>query len=202
VRRNAGSVAPHDVASPRPRLRLVSSPAPSAADAAPVQPPDPADVEQLFRAFAPYVLRIALRILAQRDEAEDVVQEVFLEAHRSAHRVRDPGAIRGWLATIAVRRAGRRLRRRGLFAWLGLERAIDPDVLVDPDASAEDRAQIAAVYRVLDRVGAEARAAWVMRCVEGEPLEVVAEALGCSRATAHRRVRDAQLALEGALGDA
>ncbi len=181
------------MALPRSHLRLVE---PASVEPAEVEPAlDPRDVEQLFRRYAPFVMRIALRLLGRVGDAEDVVQEVFLDAHRGVGAIRDLGAVRGWLATVAVRKARRRLRKRAVLAALGLEREIDPDALVDARATADERARVAAVYRVLDRVSPEARAAWVLRCVEDEPLEAVAEMLGCSRATAHRRVQEAQRAL-------
>lgn len=159
------------------------------------------DFEALFRRFAPYVMRIALRVLGRYDEAEDVVQEVFLALHRGRRGIRDPSTVRAWIATVTVRRARGRLRRRGLFGLVGLERPVDPDALTDEHASADERAQVAAIYRVLDRVSADARLAWVLRCVEDEPLEVVAQALGCSRATAHRRLQEARTALEEAFDE-
>jgi RNA polymerase sigma-70 factor, ECF subfamily len=176
----------------RPQLRLVG---PTAAAEAPAEPATLDDFESVFRRFSPYVARIGARILGRTDELEDLVQEVFFDAHRGLGALRDAGAIKGWLATVTVRQATRRLRRRRLLSWVGLDALPDPGHLVDPGMSPERRAALVSVYRVLDRLSPEARIAWVLRTVEDEPLEKVAEVCGCSRATAHRRLQEAQDAL-------
>ena len=160
---------------------------------------DPTDLDAVFRRFAPYVATIAARLLGRSDELDDLVQDVFLDALRGLRSLRDPGAIRAWLATVTVRRARRRLRRRALFAMLGLDRDADLDRLVDGSASPEARAETMAIYRALDRVSADARIAWILAVVEGHSLEEIAEFGGYSRATAHRRIQAAQAAVEATL---
>jgi RNA polymerase sigma-70 factor, ECF subfamily len=184
------ALAPTQMSMARPQLRLVSpeSPAPEVA-------PDLEDFEDIFRRLSPYVARIGIRILGRSDEVEDLVQEVFLDAHRGLGTLRDPGAIRNWFATVTVRHATRRVRRRRLLAFVGFDAPIEPALLVDAGASPEQLAALASVYRVLDRISPEARIAWVLRKVEDEPLEKIAEICACSRATAHRRLQQAEEAL-------
>ena len=67
------------------------------------------DWERLVREHGPGVFRTAWRILGQADDAEDVVQEVFLEAQRVRVAVRCWGALLRRLATF---RALDRLRQR------------------------------------------------------------------------------------------
>jgi RNA polymerase sigma factor (sigma-70 family) len=67
--------------------------------------------------------------------------------------------------------------------------------LVDPTASPEDRALVAAVYRALERLPRDERLVWVLRVVESETLESIADLLGCSVSTVQRRLRAAQSAL-------
>src|SRR5207253_3230020 len=73
---------------------------------------EPLDLDSAYRRYARYVAAVALRLIGRDDEVDDVVQEVFLTALRKLGGLRDPEAIRGWLATVTVRVAGRRLRRR------------------------------------------------------------------------------------------
>jgi len=161
---------------------------------------DPSDLAQIFRRFAPYVARIAGRVLGQWEDVDDVVQDVFIDASRGLRSLRDPDAMRQWLATVTVRKARRRLRRRGIMRFLGFDEGREE--VPDPGMSPESRAQLVAVYRILDSLGADERVAWIMHRVEGEALEKVAEVCGCSRATAHRRISRAQVALEKGLRDA
>lgn len=180
------------------RLRLVAAPAtPETRHPAPV---DPRDIGQLFRAYAPYVARVAMRIMGNSHEVDDLVQDVFLDAQRGIAKLRDPKAVKGWLAQIAVRNARRRLKKRAFMRTLGLDRPADFDGALDPTA-AGDRSELLSVYRILDGLPSETRIAWVMNKVEGESLDTVGELCDCSRATAHRRIQRAQKALEEGLND-
>jgi len=165
-------------------------------------PVDAGDLDAVFRRFAPYVERVALRVLGPQGDIDDLVQDVFLDAHRGLRSLRDAQAVKGWLATVTIRKARRRLRRQRLLALIGLDTPVDPELVIDAGRDPEERAVITSAYRVLDDISPDARIAWVLRCIEGEPLERVAEICGISRATAHRRVRQAQEALQGAFGDA
>ena len=145
----------------------------------------------MFREHAPYVARVALRLLGRQDEVDDVVQEVFLAAQLGVGAVRDPSAMRSWLATIAVRKARSRLRLRWLRSALGRDEPVDYEDLTGPGADPEERALLVQIYAVLDRLPANHRLAWTLRVVEGEQLEAVAALCGCSLATAKRWIQSA-----------
>ena len=81
----------------------------------------------LFARYAPLVRRIAIDILRDACEAEDVTQDVFFEIYRRAH-LYDParGSVRGWLLQYAYHRSFRRkdvLRRRAAYHSEPLEAA-------------------------------------------------------------------------------
>src|SRR4029450_806831 len=57
--------------------------------------------EVLYHQHVSYILRMVTRLLGDRDEAEDVVQETFALGLDRLRSLRDPGALRGWLAQIA-----------------------------------------------------------------------------------------------------
>ena len=59
---------------------------------------------ELYRMFAPMVHGIILARV-RRDEAADIVQEVFLSAYKNLKTLRDPSAVGAWLAMIARNRA-------------------------------------------------------------------------------------------------
>jgi RNA polymerase sigma-70 factor (ECF subfamily) len=154
----------------------------------------------VFLRFAPYVGAVGLRILGRRDEIDDLVQDVFLEAARGLSGLRDPRAVKAWLATITVRLARRRLRKRKLLRIFVRREAEEIDV-ADPAASPEQRALLAQVYAVLGRLPVDDRIAWTLRHLEGERLERVALLCDCSLATAKRRIRRAHDAIGEAVSD-
>jgi RNA polymerase sigma-70 factor, ECF subfamily len=158
-------------------------------------------LEATYRRFCPYVAAVILRLGGRREELDDMVQDVFVEAARGIQRLREPEALKGWLATIAVRLVRRRLRLRKLRRLFGFEVPDHSVSLVDPGASPLDRLLLAAVYRVLDDVAVSDRLAFSLHHLEGEKLEVVAKLCGCSCATAKRRIARVQTAIKESLGD-
>lgn len=159
--------------------------------------PDPSDFDALYRRYAPYVAAIAARILGREPELDDLVQDAFLNALRGLQGLREPAAIKGWLAKITVRLATRRLRQLKLRRALLLSRDVaDDESIYAPGASSEQRVLIAKVYKVLDGLPAAERVAWVLRHVQGEPLQRIPELCDCSLSTAQRRLARAQAVLE------
>src|ERR1700737_692449 len=90
-----------------------------------MQVPDSDALSALFRRYIRLVRRVAVDILRDEAEAEDVAQEVFFEIYRKAHQY-DPsrGAVRVWLLQYAYHRSLRRkdsLRRRAAYRGEPLE---------------------------------------------------------------------------------
>lgn len=145
-------------------------------------------LEALYARYAPYVAAIAMRILGRESEVEDLVQDVFATAVRSLRRRRNHAEIKRWLATVTVRRSMRRLRLLTLWSWIDLDDAPQWERIADPAAEPDERRLVAHVYRALDRLPVRERVAWVLRHVEGESLQQIADLCGCSLATAKRRI--------------
>jgi RNA polymerase sigma-70 factor, ECF subfamily len=176
----------------------VLSPAPGQAAAT-----DMSDPDAIYRAYAPYVARVGFRILGSDQDLDDLVQDTFIQALRGISGLREPAAIRGWLARITVRLAVRRLRRRRLLRMLHGEKDVSAETaLVAQDATPEDRATAVSVYRILENLPAADRAVWVLRHIEGEQLQQIPQLCGCSLSTAQRRLRRAEQAIQKGLGHA
>jgi RNA polymerase sigma-70 factor, ECF subfamily len=180
----------------RPALEIV---APVSAE--PKIEPAVLDADSVFRRYAAYVAAIAHRLLGRDHDVDDTVQEVFVIAVRGLSQLREPAAVKGWLAKITVRVSRRRLRFRRLRTLLGLDETTLYDSLTDDAASPEQRVLMGRVYRALDGLPADHRIAWSLRHMEGEKLEDVAALCGCSLATAKRRIAAAARVLEETLSD-
>jgi RNA polymerase sigma-70 factor (ECF subfamily) len=153
-------------------------------------------VDDAYRRFAPYVARIALKILGRPDEVDDIVQDVFVAATRFLGQLREAGAIKGWLATSTVRAARRRLRVRKMKTWVGLEQAEMSAPLIARGASPEHLATLRRIYAQLDRLPTRQRIAWVLRVVEEHSIDEVAQMCDCSVATVKRDVAAAAHVLQ------
>jgi RNA polymerase sigma-70 factor (ECF subfamily) len=154
------------------------------------------DTNAAYRRYAPYVAKIGMRILGRRDEIEDFVQDVFLSVHRNLGSLREPAAIKGWLAKLAVHEATRRLRRRRLRRWFGFGTVPEYIDIADGAASPEQRTLLARIFSTLDALPASDRVAWALRYIEGETMVRIATLCDCSLSTAKRRVASAEAALE------
>jgi len=178
---------------PTPYLRITEPPA------EPV-PGGPLDFDELFARYGRYVARLAARLLGAGDkEVDDVVQDVFWLASRRLSSIADMIQARGWLATVTARTVARRLRRRR-FRRLFHAGPLLYDVPA-PGASPEQRALLVRLYEVLETLPTEQRLAWSLRHIEGEPLDLVAAACGCSLATAKRRINAAKNVIDEVFGD-
>jgi RNA polymerase sigma-70 factor (ECF subfamily) len=67
---------------------------------------------QIVERFERLVYGLALRRMGNHAEAQEVVQEVFMQALRKIGQLREPSAIAGWLRSITVRRVNNRVTRR------------------------------------------------------------------------------------------
>lgn len=172
----------------RPHLRLVGQTAAVDSDAR-------LDLATVYRLHSAYVATVGFRLLGNDAEVDDLVQEVFIEANQGLSQVRDPGAVRGWLARICVRKSVRRLRRRRLRQLLRLDDVQDwqPN---DSSLSPEQMSEVRRAYRTLGRFPAEERVVWILRHIEGEALDEIAELCQCSKSTVQRRLRAAMLRFE------
>jgi RNA polymerase sigma-70 factor (ECF subfamily) len=155
-------------------------------------------LEALYKRHARPVMRLSSFLLGRSGDVDDVVQDTFIRAFDRLVDLRDPDRFGTWVLRIAANLSRSRLRRRRLLGSLGLDRGEDDvplDRLASEGASPEQRAELAAVQRVLDRLPADQRVAWTLRHVEGWSLDETAEAIAVSLATVKRRLSQANAAV-------
>ena len=144
---------------------------------------------KLYERHVGYIAGMTKRMLRSIEGSDDIVQDAFVLAFQKLSTLRDGAAFRPWLATIAVRLVRQRIRYARVLRMFGIHLAIDDVPLHDlahEDLSAEARLELRAIDAALAALPASQRVAWMMRNVEGEPLELVADACGCSLATVKR----------------
>ena len=121
---------------------------------------DRAAFARLHQRYAPMVHGIALA-RAPVSDAGDIVQDVFLQAMRTMHTLRDSAAIGPWLASIARNFAAETCRRRKLTPTLALRNPVASGFV---PASHDEAARILDVIRSLPETYSETL---VLRLVEG-----------------------------------
>lgn len=158
--------------------------------------------EMIYRRHVGLIAATAQRLLRDPADVDDIVQETFLIGFEQLERLVEPAALRGWLVRIAVSRVHRRFRWRKLTGWItGAEVAAALDDQAAPDASPEQRAELALIDRALAKMPLKQRTPWVLRHVVGCALDDIAAACACSLATVKRRIADAEAAVTRHLGE-
>jgi RNA polymerase sigma-70 factor (ECF subfamily) len=137
------------------------------------------------------VLRSSLGVDA---ELEDLLQDVFIGFLRGAARLRSADSLRGYLIGVAVRLVMGELRRRRVRRWVLLvpneQLAAAPEPAPPHDSDAADA--LRALYRVLDRMSARRRLAFVLRHVQGLEVAEAARLMNISESTLKREARRAR----------
>ena len=143
---------------------------------------------ELLDRFGPLVERIVASTLGIDTELADVIQQVFLHILEKIDRLRDPPALKSWIATVAVFTARAHIRKRRRGRWI---RFVAPERLWEVEAhlpNHEARSLLRSTYRVLDLLRPEDRLALTLRFVAGMELHRVAAACRVSLATVKRRL--------------
>jgi RNA polymerase sigma-70 factor (ECF subfamily) len=167
---------------------------------------DLAAFERIMARSERRVLRVALRLLNNQQDAQDAAQEVFLRLYKHLDRL-DLDDARGcepWLFRVTVNVCRDMARKRGRWVVLedaGLEDAAMEDAALqhlpaapsDAQHSVERAQQLELVRRALGRLGEKERAALVLRDVEGLSTPEVAAILGSSEATVRSQISTARL---------
>ena len=97
----------------------------------------------LFARHRLHLYRFALRLVADREAAEDLVSEVFLQVWRHANRFEGRCRVSTWLLAITRNRALSILRRRSMEKLDSGEAEAIPDHADDPEAAIQKKQQSA-----------------------------------------------------------
>ncbi len=150
----------------------------------------------VWNRYSPLVYGVLGRALGSATEAEDLTQEVFWRLFASIRTLRDPNALRSYLYSSTIRMLRWHLRKKRVLRFLALSDTGEvPEAHVQATDS-EGRELLARFYRMLDKLGADERTAFVLRQIEGLSLQEIADVTGSSLATVKRRIRRASDVIE------
>ena len=162
------------------------------------------DVEayaMLVTRYRPRLSRYALRMLGNREDAQEALQDAFIRAYRAIGRCDDPERFGSWLFSILVNRcrtAGARSTRRA--------RTFVSDEVATRSAAESHPAEQAAwreeIERALAQLDSDQREAFLLKHVEGLSYEEMAEITGAGVSALKMRVKRACDRLRGLLQEA
>ncbi|GAA4538497.1 RNA polymerase sigma factor [Amycolatopsis samaneae] len=151
--------------------------------------------EQLVLRYQGPMFRLASRMLADRADAEDVVQDVFLTAWRRLAQLNDDAAFVGWLYRTTTNRCLNVLRARRPRADVDLDTAESPRTETRPEHAAQVSGQLAALNDALQRLTPPQRACWLLREVHGRSYDEIAEIVGANAVAVRGRIARARAQL-------
>ena len=158
---------------------------------------------QLYDRYRLILFGLIIRILRSQPEAEDVLQEVFLQVWRQASSFDETrGRPFTWLVTLARSRAIDRLRSLGSRERAGLEAAREvTDSISDAATDAVKSEQAETVRRALSQLPEEQRRTLVLAYFEGLTQTEIAERLKAPLGTIKTRMRSGMIKLRELLGE-
>ena len=152
--------------------------------------------EVLMRRHNRRLFRVALAILGDADDAEDVMQETYVRAFGALAQFAGQARFATWLVRIAVHEALARKRRR-MLPTDATEQVLD-DALGPLEAVSTAEVQ-ALIEAAVQRLPAAFRVVFVLRNVEQLSVQDTAAALGIDEATVKTRAFRARALLRGLL---
>jgi RNA polymerase sigma-70 factor (ECF subfamily) len=155
----------------------------------------------LVTRYRPRLSRYALRMLGNREDAQEALQDAFIRAYRAIGRCDDPERFGSWLFSILVNRCrttGARSTRRA--------RTFVSDEVATRSAAESHPAEQAAwreeIERALAQLDSDQREAFLLKHVEGLSYEEMAEITGAGVSALKMRVKRACDRLRGLLQEA
>ena len=157
--------------------------------------------EELYRLHAGRLYNLVFRMAGSAEEAEDLLQDVFVHAHRKLGSFRGDSSLGTWLYRLAVNQCldflrGKQNRMTKVTGSLDDDGAAEPAAALPAVPTAISRIDL---ERAIARLPAGCRAAFVLHDVEGFEHNEVARLLGVSEGTSKSQVHKARTKLRAML---
>ncbi len=156
---------------------------------------------ELVRRYQDRLYNTVYRLVDNGEDAQDVIQEAFLNAYQSLRTFKGDSQFFTWLYRIAVNTAiSLKRKRRAVLAKAGVSKAggsepLDPSELSRPEHALERAEQESRIQNALQRLSPEHRTVLILKDMEGQKYETMAEILQVPIGTVRSRLHRARLEL-------
>lgn len=166
---------------------------------------DQGALKEIFDKYHKRVYRIAYGVVGQREEALDIVQEVFIKLFRSIKNFKGRSHFYTYLYRMVMNTAIDHARKAGkqFISSLDEEGSFEPSDNVEkgPERVLLQKELEERVKLAMDKLPAEQKAALIFRDVEGLSYQEMAEAMGCSIGTVMSRLHYGRKRIQELLKD-
>jgi len=162
-----------------------------------------AAIEMLVRKYETGVFRLALSVVGDATEANEITQETFLAALRSMRSYQEKQSFKAWLYTIALNHSRSHLRKRRTLEKLknsltGILR-IETQKQVLPEERVVQNEKEAQVWKALNQLDEPFRIVMILRYFHELPIAEISQILSVNEGTIHSRLHTARQRLRDAL---
>ena len=162
-------------------------------------------LKEIYDKYHKKVYRIAYGVVRQREDALDIVQEVFIKLFRSIKNFQGRSHFYTYLYRMVMNTSIDHARKSGkkFASSLDEEGSFEPSDGAEkgPERILLQKELEERVKRAMDKLPAEQKAAIIFRDVEGLSYQEMAEAMGCSIGTVMSRLHYGRKRMQGLLKD-
>lgn len=144
----------------------------------------------LVDAYASRVFNTCLNLLRNREDAEDLTQEVFTSIYTSLDSFEGNSKLSTWIYAIAINKSKEFLRKKTRKKRFGFHTEIEqedshfvPSAVIEfhhPGVALEDKERAAILFNAIDQLAENQRLAYTLNKIEGRSYQEVAEILDLS----------------------
>lgn len=159
--------------------------------------------KELFERYKSLVINICYRLVGNKEEAEDLTQEVFFKVYKSVKTFKHRSKFSTWIYRITVNLSLNHLRKKRQLSWLSLDNPSEQangetlNTLSTPswdlpDVFLEQKERDKIIWKMINLLPKKQRVALILHRYEGLSCQQIAEILECSIGSVQARLHRAK----------
>jgi RNA polymerase sigma factor (sigma-70 family) len=147
----------------------------------------------LYKKYSGKMMALCMRYASSRQDAEDLLQEGFIEVFKNIRQYRGDGSLEGWIRTLMIRLSIRKWRKRDKTAAEPVEEHFE---LHDNSISAIDQLSLRELLHIIEGLPQGYRMVFNLYVVDGYSHAEIAEMTGVQESTSRSQLMKARLMLQ------
>lgn len=159
--------------------------------------------KELFENYKSLVINICYRLVGNKEEAEDLTQDVFFKVYKSAKSFKHHSKLSTWIYRIAVNLSLNHLRKKRQLRWISPEissKQTDGKTLETLPAQSEDQPDVfleqkekeIIIWKMINLLPENQQVAFILQRYEGMSCQEIADILECSIGAVQARLHRAR----------